>query len=162
LSEESERTPFQPPAEKVPDDHRRPFNPMRTYFELALVIFGAYALYYILGLEVLIVITLAVLIYIIRETFYVLDYYSYGFARKAAIFNAVHAVAWFVVFVINAYTLMQFGSPLIWPEFVNLTQTSPLFVFTAAFGSRNIVRMYKPSDEKIREKKEKSFGVPID
>ncbi len=162
LSEEPERTPFQPPTEKVADDHRRDFNPMKTYFELALLIFGAYSLYYVLGLEALLFITLAVLIYIFRETYYVLDYYSYGFARKAAVFNAVHATAWFIVFAINAYGVLQLGYPLIWPEFASLTQTSPLFVLTAAFGSRNIIRMYKPSDEMILERKKKSSGINLD
>ncbi|MDF1540090.1 MAG: hypothetical protein P1Q69_14440 [Candidatus Thorarchaeota archaeon] len=162
MSEEPERTPFQPPTEKVADDHRRDFNPMKTYFELVILIFGVYALYYILGLEVLIMITLAVLIYIFRETYYILDYYSYGFARKAAVFNALHASAWFIVFAINAYSVLQFGYPLIWPEFESLTQTSPLFVLTSAFGSRNIIRMYKPSDEMILDRKKKSSGAVID
>jgi hypothetical protein len=123
-----------------------------------MLIFAAYALYYLLGLEFLVIVTLAVLIYIFRETYFILDYYSYGFARKAAVFNALHAAAWFVVFVINAYYVLQTGAPIIWPEFENLTQTSPLFVLMAAFGSRNIIRMYKPSDEMIQEKTHGSVG----
>ncbi|MFW9851261.1 MAG: hypothetical protein ACFFF4_19200 [Candidatus Thorarchaeota archaeon] len=140
------------PEKKTHMDHTRPFNPMRTYFELAILIFVAYSIYYVLGLELLVVVTLAVLIYIFRETYYILDYYSYGFARKAAVFNALHAAAWFVVFAINAFYVLQTGRPLIWPEFESLTQTSPLFVLMALFGSRNIVRMYKPSDQKIQER----------
>jgi hypothetical protein len=146
------------PEKKKHMDYTRPFNPMRTYFELAILIFAAYGLYYILGLESLVVMTLAVLIYIFRETYFILDFYDYSFARKAAVFNAVHAAAWFVVFVINAYYVLQTGVPIIWPEFTNLTQTSPLFVLMAAFGSRNIVRMYKPSDEMIQEKTHGTIG----
>ncbi|MCK5152271.1 MAG: hypothetical protein KAQ65_10530 [Candidatus Thorarchaeota archaeon] len=146
------------PEKKTHMDYKRPFNPMRTYFELAVLIFAAYGLYYVLGLEFLVIVTLAVLIYIFRETYFILDYYSYGFARKAAVFNAVHAAAWFVVFAINAYYVLQTGSPIIWPEFANLTQTSPLFVLMSAFGSRNIIRMYKPSDEMIQEKTHGTIG----
>ncbi len=150
--------PEQEPEKKKHMDYTRPFNPMRTYVELAMLIFVAYGLYYILGLEFLMIVTLAVLIYIFRETYFILDYYSYGFARKAAVFNAVHAAAWFVVFTINAYYVLQTGSPVIWPEFESLTLTSPLFVLMAAFGSRNIIRMYKPSDEMIQEKTHGTIG----
>jgi hypothetical protein len=131
---------------------------MRTWVELGALIFVAYGAYYLLGLELLVIVTLGVLIYIFRDTYYILDYYSYGFARKAAVFNALHAAAWFVVFTINAYFILQVGSPIIWPEFTNLTQTSPLFVLAAAFGSRNITKMYKPSEEMIQEKTYGSVG----
>ena len=79
------------PEEKKHSDYTRPFNPMRTWVELGFLIFVAYAIYYVLGLEFLVIVTLGVLIYIFRETYFILDYYDYGFARKAAVFNAFHA-----------------------------------------------------------------------
>ena len=135
------------------EEHRRPFNPMSTYFEFAAGILAVYVLYYILGIEFLVLSTLAVLIYIFRETYFILEYYSYGFARKASIFNAFHATAWFIVLAINGFSIIQTGVPALFPEIESLTLTSPLFVLMAAFGCKNIERMYKPPDEMILAKK---------
>ncbi len=132
------------------EDFRRPFNPMRTYSELAVGIFGVYALYFFLGLESLIISNLAILIYVIRATRFVLQYYSYGFARKASVFNALYGSGFFVVLAINVFTIASTGVPLILPEWDTLTLTAPLFILMAGFGYRNIERMYKPSDEMIR------------
>ncbi|MFW9921586.1 MAG: hypothetical protein ACFFED_18440 [Candidatus Thorarchaeota archaeon] len=135
------------------ENPRRPFNPMTTYFEFAAGIFAIYVLYYLLGIEFLVIGTLAVLVFIFRETYYILEFYSYGFARKASIFNALHATAWFIVLAINGFSIMQTGIPAIFPDLESLTLTAPLFVLMAAFGCKNIERMYKPSDEMILAKK---------
>ncbi len=137
-------------AHEEKEDFRRPFNPMRTYFELAIGIFAVYALYYFIGLESLVITNLAILIYIIRQSRFILQYYSYGFARKASILNVLYGCGFYVILAINVFTIANTGVPLILPDWDTLTLTAPLFVLMAAFGNRNIERMYKPSDEMIR------------
>jgi hypothetical protein len=136
-------------SKEAPVAYRRNFNPMKTYFEMAIGIFGAYILLYALGMEFLIMFMLFVLVYIFRETKFILDNYDYGFARKAAVFNAFHSTAWFVVLAINGYTILQFGAPLILPEIDVLTTLSPLFILMAIFGLRNISSMYAPTKKSI-------------
>ncbi len=150
MNEDSSRPPSDDTStEGKDDDPRRPFNPMRTYTEFAGGILAVYVLYFVMGIEFLLIGTLVVLGYVFRQTRFILDYYSYGFARKAAILNAFHATAWFVFLAINVFTIMQTGIPIILPEFESLTLSAPLFVLMAAFGCKNIERMYKPSDEMI-------------
>jgi hypothetical protein len=132
------------------ESYRRPFNPMRTYFELAVGIFGVYALYYLLGVESLVISNLAILIFVIRQARFVLQYYSYGFARKASVFNVLYGLGFFVILTINVFTIADTGVPLILPDWDTLTLTCPLFILMAAFGNKNIERMYKPSDEMLR------------
>ncbi|MFW9908144.1 MAG: hypothetical protein ACFFEF_06180 [Candidatus Thorarchaeota archaeon] len=159
MSEDTHSRPPEPQKQEAADDHRRPFNPMRTYVEFAVGIFITYAAYYLLGIEFLLITTLAFLVLIFRDTRFILDYYSYGFARKASVFNAIHATAWFAVLAINVFYIIQFGVPLILPELDSLTTTAPLFVLMAAFGSKNIIKMYSPSDDLVRKRKSSELGL---
>jgi len=74
LNEENEiDTEIHPLEEQVTkEDPRRPFNPMTTYFEFAAGIFAVYVLYAFLGIQFLVLGTLAVLVYIFRETYFIL------------------------------------------------------------------------------------------
>ncbi|MHA1637309.1 MAG: hypothetical protein ACTSUB_04775 [Candidatus Thorarchaeota archaeon] len=138
--------------EEEPKVVRVDFNPMISYVEMAFGIFAIYSIYYVLGLEVFMIASLSIVIFIIRETYYVYTTYPSGFVRNGSVFNAFHSVAWFVVLAINISAILQFGAPVILPELANFTELSALFILMAFFGTRNIVRMYVPSS-KLRDQK---------
>ncbi len=123
---------------------RRPFNFMRSYIEIGAGIIGSYVLLYVIGYFALISLMLFIIVVVVRETVYILQSYEYGFIRKAAVFNVIHAAGWFIVLTINAFTLLEYGTPLILPQFPTLTNMAPLFILMALFGSRNISAMYVP------------------
>jgi hypothetical protein len=135
---------------KPKDDVRRPFNPMKTYIEMAMGIFVTYAILFLVGIELVIMLMLFLVVFIYRETLYVRNNYTYGFVRKVAYFNAFHSTAWFLLLAINGYFILQTGGPIFLPEIPNLTELSPLFVLMAVFGSRNLIQMYKPSKKPIK------------
>ena len=117
---------------------------MRSYIEIGVGIIGSYVLLYIVGYFALVSLMLLIIVIVVRETVYILESYDNGFIRKAATFNVIHAVGWFVVLTINAITLVENGTPLILPQFPTLTNMAPLFILMALFGSRNISAMYVP------------------
>ncbi len=133
--------------EEPEKEYGRPFNPMKTYIQIAIAIFISYSVLYILGYEFLLMIMLFFLVSILRDTIFVLQTYDHGFARKAAIFNAFHSTAWFLVLAINGYFIILGQTPLILPSIPNLTELAPLFVLMAAFGSKNLMDMYAPKEK---------------
>ena len=139
--------------EEEPKVVRVDFNPMISYIEMAFGIFIVYSIYYILGIDMFMIASLAIVIFIFRETYYVYTTYPSGFVRKGAVFNAFHSTAWFVVLAINVSSILQFGAPLILPEIANLTELCALFILMAFFGMRNIVRMYVPVSEAKKAQK---------
>ena len=134
---------------KPTEDVRRPFNPMKTYIEMAIGIFVTYAILFLVGIVLVIMFMLFLVVFIYRETIYVRNNYTYGFARKVAYFNAFQSTAWFLLLAINGYFILQTGSPIFLPEIPTLTELSPLFVLMAVFGSRNLIQMYAPSRKTI-------------
>ncbi|MGY5853219.1 MAG: hypothetical protein RTU92_06600 [Candidatus Thorarchaeota archaeon] len=122
---------------------RRPFNPMVSYVEMVALIGAGYGLLMVFSYAGLVAVMLFALILLYRETLYILKHMIYGFARKAAYFNAGHSTAYFIILLVNSYTIMQFGTPLILPEIEQLTFLSPLFVVMGVFGTANIRRMYE-------------------
>lgn len=117
---------------------------MNTYFYVAAGIIGSYVLFYAFGYTVLTVATLFFLMVVFQETYYVHRHMSYKFARGAAYFNALHGLSYFIILALNGYWIVNFGGPLILPDFEGLTLMAPLIVFMSVFGSRNIRLMYIP------------------
>ncbi len=122
---------------------RTPFNPMHSYVEMIILIGAGYGLTGLFGYSALIAVMLFGLVLLYRETLFVLKHYTYGFARKAAYFNAGHSSIYFVILFINSYAITQTGIPYILPEFDQLTLLCPLFIVMGFYGSANIRRMYQ-------------------
>ncbi len=123
---------------------RKPFNPMVTYIYFAAALFSGYLILYMTGYIGLTVFGLFFMIYLLQETRDVLQSYSYSFIRKASYVNVAHASFYFVILVINGYSLFQGRGLLIFPQFNFLTDWSPVFILLSTFGIANIKRMYVP------------------
>ena len=122
---------------------RKPFNPMISYVEMVVLIGVGYGLTGFFGFSAMIAVMLFGLVLLYKETLYVLNHYTYGFARKAAYFNAGHSSIYFVILFVNSYTITQSGIPLILPQIPGLTLICPLFIVMGLYGSANIRRMYQ-------------------
>ena len=122
---------------------RKPFNPMISYVEMVVLIGVGYGLTGFFGFSAMLAVMLFGLVLLYRETLFVLNHYTYGFARKAAYFNAGHSSIYFVILFINSYTITQSGVPLILPQIPGLTLICPLFIVMGLYGSANIRRMYQ-------------------
>ncbi len=123
---------------------RRDFNPMPFYFRTAIIILICYFVFYAFGYQLLIMFMLLIEVNLLRRTWEILSSYSYGFARKAAYFNAGQSIVYFVVLAINGFAITQNGVPLILPEIDGLTLICPLLIAAALFGTTNILQMYVP------------------
>ncbi len=124
---------------------KRPFNPLGSYFYIIGLTMAAYAMFYMFGYVLLIIIMLYFQVSIFREVSHILASFGQGFPRKAAYFNAGHSAVFFVILTLNGYTTIQFGLPLILPEIGGLTLACPLFIMMALLGCRNIRSMYVPA-----------------
>ncbi|NWF95534.1 MAG: hypothetical protein HXY34_05290 [Candidatus Thorarchaeota archaeon] len=124
---------------------RLPFNPMFNYVYLAIAIVITYGSYSLAGLEALLIAATFFMVLLLRETAQVLNTIEYGFARKASYYNAGVGLSCFVVLVLNSYWIIQFGLPLVLPQFDGLTLICPVFILMSLFGCRNIRMMYAPS-----------------
>ena len=122
---------------------RKPFNPMISYVEMVVLIGVGYGLTGFFGFSAMLAVMLFGLVLLYRETLFVLNHYTYGFARKAAYFNAGHSSIYFVILFVNSYTITQSGVPLILPQIPGLTLICPLFIVMGLYGSANIRRMYQ-------------------
>ena len=122
---------------------RKPFNPMLSYIEMVILIGVGYGLTGLFGFSAMIAVMLFGLVLLYRETLFVLNHYTYGFARKAAYFNAGHSSIYFVILFVNSYAITQSGIPLILPQIPGLTLICPLFIVMGLYGSANIRRMYQ-------------------
>lgn len=131
--------------EKESTDVRRDFNPMVTWVYMAAAIAIVYVSGFIGGWIFMIMTLMFLMVWLIREAAYLLRVLVTRFPRYAAYINVLHAGAWFVLFLINAYTTEQLGNPLLFPEVSNLTMLAPLFVCTGVFGITNIRLMYAPA-----------------
>ena len=123
---------------------RRDFNPMPFYFRTAIIILFCYFVFYAFGYQLLIMFMLLIEVNLLRRTWEILSSYSYGFARKAAYFNAGQSIVYFIILAINGFAIAQSGVPLILPEIEGLTLICPLLIAAALFGTTNILQMYVP------------------
>ncbi|MHA2386667.1 MAG: hypothetical protein ACXAEE_10710 [Candidatus Thorarchaeota archaeon] len=123
---------------------RKPFNPMMTYIYFAVAILSGYFVLYIAGYLGLTVFGLIFMVYLLQETRYVLRSYSYSFVRKASYVNVAHALFYFILLVVNGYSLSQGGGLLLLPQWELLTDWSPVFILLSTYGITNIKAMYVP------------------
>ena len=131
-------------SEKSKKPVRRNFNPMAVYFRVAIMILISYFLFYGFGYSLLIMFMLLIEVNILRDTREILSSYSYGFARKAAYFNAGQSVVYLIILAVNGFTITQSGVPLFLPEIEGLTLLCPLLIAAALFCTTNIRKMYVP------------------
>lgn len=123
----------------------KPFNPLVNYIYYLAVVAMAFFLFYLFGYPAVIALMMFFVIVLIRDTLHVLQTYDYKFAKQAAVINLIYSVTFFVILVVNGLMLAQGMSPLIWPEFSDLTSWTPLFIMGGIFGISNIKRMYNPN-----------------
>ncbi|UCE11075.1 MAG: hypothetical protein JSW61_03835 [Candidatus Thorarchaeota archaeon] len=121
---------------------RRSFNPMITWVYMCAALGFIYAAGAIGGSPFLIIASLFFVVWIVREAIFILRLIGRGFPRTATYINVIHAMAWFVVLVINLFTIEQLGFQLILPEWENMTILAPVFICTGVFGITNIRLMY--------------------
>jgi hypothetical protein len=117
---------------------------MPFYFRTAIIILFCYFVFYAFGYQLLIMFMLLIEVNLLRRTWEILSSYSYGFARKAAYFNAGQSIVYFIILAINGFAITQSGVPLILPEIGGLTLICPLLIAAALFGTTNILQMYVP------------------
>ncbi len=130
------------PAQITATQRARPFNPLATYFYIAVAILVSYALFYAFGYMVLIVVMIFFLVDTVQGGRIVLRDANQSFARYAALFNIALAVAGVAILSINAVSLAQLGHFLIMPDVRDFTLVCPLFVLMSNFGIRNLRGMY--------------------
>jgi len=138
----SRDSPEGEPAQITTTRPVKPFNPLATYFYIAVAILVSYALFYAFGYMVLIVVMIFFLVDTVQGGRIVLRDADQSFARYAAWFNIALAVAGVAILSINAISLAQLGCFLIMPDVRDFTLVCPLFVLMANFGIRNLRGMY--------------------
>ncbi|TFG30866.1 hypothetical protein EU527_13900 [Candidatus Thorarchaeota archaeon] len=123
----------------------RPFNPLVNYLFYTIIVVITYVIYYLeRGFIGVITFMLFFVVRLVRDTIYVIRRYDYKFAKQAAVVNLGYSMFFFLLLVINGIALTQSLSPLIFPDFVDLTSWTPLFIMGGVFGMANIKRMWGP------------------
>jgi len=79
---------------------------------------------------------------LLRDTIYVIKKYDYKFAKQAAVINLGYSLTFFIILVVNGISLTQGNTPLLFPDFLDLTSWTPLFIMGGVFGMANIKRMW--------------------
>ena len=139
----TEDAPIQEKKEE-PKVYGRPFNPLATYVIYTGLVLIAYILFWLLHYSALIAFTMFFVIILFRDTIHVVKTYEVSFARKGAVVNLGYSLVFFIVLVVNGIALDSGLAPLIWPEFIELTSWTPMFILGGVFGMSNIKRMYGP------------------
>ncbi|MFW9843381.1 MAG: hypothetical protein ACFFEV_02275 [Candidatus Thorarchaeota archaeon] len=139
MDEKSKSTSTRPPI--------RNFNPLVNYLFYTIAVLGAYILYWGLGYPAVIALMMFFVIRLIRDTVHVNRTYEYKFARQASIINLIYSMTFFIILIVNGLAIAQQLDPLIFPEFLDLTSWTPLFIMGGVFGMANIKRMWGPRPE---------------
>ncbi|MHA1771816.1 MAG: hypothetical protein ACTSYL_07785 [Candidatus Thorarchaeota archaeon] len=129
----------------------RSFNPMSTYIYIAIAMIISYAIFYMFGYEMLIIVMLFFTIDALRMAHYILTHSTRSLARKASYYNVALAIASFVLLAINGISFVHTGTYLIFPTIEKLTLASPLLILTADFGLLNVRGMFMKEPEKKEE-----------
>ncbi|TFG34824.1 hypothetical protein EU527_01230 [Candidatus Thorarchaeota archaeon] len=123
----------------------RPFNPLVNYLFYTIIVVLTYLIYYLeRGFIGVITFMLFFVVRLFRDTVYVIQKYDYKFAKQAAVVNLGYSMVFFLILVINGIALTQSLTPLILPDFRDLTSWTPLFIMGGVFGMANIKRMWGP------------------
>ncbi|MCF2136923.1 MAG: hypothetical protein K9W43_06715 [Candidatus Thorarchaeota archaeon] len=126
----------------------RPFNPMSTYIYIAIAMIISYAIFYMFGYEMLIIVMLFFTIDALRMAHFILAHSTRSLARKASYYNVVLAIGAFILLAINGISFVHIGSYLILPSIEKLTLACPLLILTADFGLLNVRGMFMNEPEK--------------
>ena len=122
----------------------RGFNPLVNYIFYTVAVLGAYFLYWAMGYPAVIAMMMFFVIRLIRDTIHVNRTYEYKFARQASVINLLYSMTFFVILVVNGLAISQELGPLIFPDFLDLTSWTPLFIMGGVFGMANIKKMWGP------------------
>ncbi|TFG29155.1 hypothetical protein EU528_10120 [Candidatus Thorarchaeota archaeon] len=122
----------------------RGFNPLVNYLFYTVAVLGAYILYWALGYPAVIAMMMFFVIRLIRDTVHVYRTYEYKFAGQASIVNLIYSMVFFIILVVNGLALSQQMAPIIFPDFIDLTSWTPLFIMGGVFGMMNIKKMWGP------------------
>lgn len=142
LNEEKPQTPDEAETKSQRPTPRH-FNPLVNYLFYTIIVFAAYAIYYLeRGFVGVITLMLFFVVRLTRDTAYVVRKYEYKFAKQAAVVNLGYSLAFFIILVINGMALNQSLPPPILPDFIELTSWTPLFIMGGVFGMANIKRMW--------------------
>jgi len=138
-----------PPSEEKPKSQTtrppiRGFNPLVNYLFYTIAVLGAYILYWAVGYPAVIAMMMFFVIRLIRDTIHVFRTYEYKFAGQASIVNLIYSLVFFVILVVNGFAISQQMAPIIFPEFLDLTSWTPLFIMGGVFGMMNIKKMWGP------------------
>ncbi len=141
----------EPEGFQIPGTKSHTYSPMTSYVYIAISILVTYALFYMFGYVVLIMVMLLFTIDTLRGIKFILANSARNFARRASYYNLVVVISSFVILAINGFMFMRYGSYLILPEIENFTLALPLMILAAAFGVRNIQGMFMDEPEKKNE-----------
>ena len=138
-----------PPIEETPKKtNSRPpirvFNPLVNYLFYTVIVLVAYILYWAVGYPAVIALMMFFVIRLIRDTIHVYRTYEYKFAGQASVVNLLYSMTFFLILVINGLTITQQMGPVIFPDWVDLTSWTPLFIMGGVFGMMNIKKMWGP------------------
>ena len=141
----------QPTEEKTETASTRPpirhFNPLVNYLFYTVAVLIAYFLYWAVGYPAVIAMMMFFVIRLIRDTVHVYRTYEYKFAGQASIVNLIYSMTFFIILVINGMAISQQLGPVIFPEWIDLTSWTPLFIMGGVFGMMNIKKMWGPRPE---------------
>ena len=125
----------------------RGFNPLVNYLFYTIVALAAYLLYWSIGYPAVIALMMFFVIRLMRDTLHVAKTYEYKFARQASVINLIYSMVFFIILVINGLAINQQLGPVIFPEWIDLTSWTPLFIMGGVFGMMNIKKMWGPRKE---------------
>lgn len=132
-------------AEKQQDAGRF-FNPTGSYFRFLATLVLSYAVFFLFGYSLVVILMLYLVVVTFREVSYIAANVTHGLARKAAYLNTIISLIFFLILVVNSLALSRYGYQVILPEFENMTFICPLFITLSLYGCRNIRLMYGPSE----------------
>ena len=142
----TEETP--PIEEKPKSTSTRPpirgFNPLVNYVFYLAAVLVAYVLYWSVGYPAVIAMMMFFVIRLIRDTIHVYRTYEYKFAGQASVINLIYSMTFFLILVINGLAITQQMAPVIFPDYIDLTSWTPLFIMGGVFGMMNIKKMWGP------------------
>ncbi|MGY5859257.1 MAG: hypothetical protein RTU63_07800 [Candidatus Thorarchaeota archaeon] len=122
----------------------RGFNPLVNYLFYTVIVLVAYILYWAVGYPAVITLMMFFVIRLTRDTIHVYRTYEYKFAGQASVVNLIYSMTFFVILVINGLAISQQMGPVIFPDWVDLTSWTPLFIMGGVFGMMNIKKMWGP------------------
>ncbi|MEM2142883.1 MAG: hypothetical protein QXS20_06990 [Candidatus Thorarchaeota archaeon] len=134
-------------------------NPVTNYLITAVLTLIVYVIIFTLGWESGIVFLLVVTFQTSREARLVTARVTHSFPRAAAVFNAILALTFLSVIIINVYWFRHFGELLILPQVTALTTLSPMIILLSFMGVKNIRIIYCPVQQSTADGRQAEKGA---